>query len=565
MRHHLILLIVVLGSILCFGRSYGQLYESNCYFPQFGKPGEIDTVYGNYDGQQLGLDVFNPGAFTGYPEGKLFIEGLPQNPPFLSSVNPKAAFDLHNFTIEKKLPFNRDNIVSDFAQLHDSKHIDIYGIDGNRDNPRIYWSDDEGNYDSLRVTYLTIPKKKGYIRGLNGFSAGFPCEGHFTSDSVGDIILAISYVPIDSGLTLSYLALYKGGKDLFARGDTSFYDSLFEIPQVTFGNNLIKGDWRGKGIDDFIGIVNGDDNWFYFKNDPPFSLNKFFNALRYDTLLAKWQNPTITKNHGGIALRLFPKDSKDSSEDLYCGFEQVGNPVDDLDFFYKGGKDFGSKRIFAEKPDFLFHSPRFYSSELFGYYINPLEYVGDLTGRGDYLYRIWADLYTNAYEFYYVMGKFMNDQVDMSFRPEPNGTGSFATLDANADGKLDILEGMPIYSTTNDLANGKKNVGLLALIYGSDKLPHKDLSVNKPTIFTGNLKVFPNPAHRYITFLAPKSEVLNIAIFDILGRIVFATKRSGVDDGENITLNLPSLSNGPYILKVFDKEKVYLTQITIIN
>src|SRR5689334_1299053 len=102
-----------------------QLYESNCYFPQFGKPGDVDTLMGVEAYERLGWDVFNPGPFDGYPDGKLFIGGLPQSIPFLSAVDPKPPFDVHNIKPQKKLNFDRGNLISDFAHLHDSKHWDI--------------------------------------------------------------------------------------------------------------------------------------------------------------------------------------------------------------------------------------------------------------------------------------------------------------------------------------------------------------------------------------------------------------------------------------------------------
>src|SRR5260370_34365973 len=98
-----ILSILPILVVFCFGQSYAQLYESNCYFPQFGKPGEIDTLMGIQANEQLGWDVFNPGPFDGYPDGKLFIGGLPQSIPFLSAVDPKPTFDVHNIKPQKNL------------------------------------------------------------------------------------------------------------------------------------------------------------------------------------------------------------------------------------------------------------------------------------------------------------------------------------------------------------------------------------------------------------------------------------------------------------------------------
>ena len=552
------------------GSAKAQLYESNCYFPQFGKPGEVDTVYGSYSGQQLGSDVFGAGPIEGYPDGKIFIQGLPQNVPFLSAINPKPPFDLHTFQIQKKQAFRRDGLIGDFAHLHDSRHWDFYAIDGNRNNPRIYWSDDDGNYDSTKVTYLKIPKRKGYMIGYDNLSSGLPCSAHFTSDTVCDIILGVFYGPIDTGFVTYNLALFNGGNILFSKGDTAYCDSLSFIQgpydDVFARRDIIIGNLREKGRDDLIGINNRGD-WFYFKNNSPFSLQKFWYSMQNDTLLARWQNPLIYQNHGGISMPLFTKLNQNNPIDLICGFEEKGiSGGDVLEFFYRGGKDFGSKRIFADSPDYLFHTPGWYGG-FSGFYIAPgMDFVGDMTGTGNPVIRMVADLNTSANEFYYVMGNALNDRVDMSFSPEPNGIGPFATLDAYGDGKLDVLEGMPSYVTPNDLATGKQNIGLLALIHGSDKIPVNVNSVNPSTESQeSSLNVYPNPASRYIFFHAPNVDLQEIRVFDLLGREALSTKRSGVLTGSKVKIELPVLLTGTYILEISDGKRLYHANISIIN
>jgi len=535
--------------------AYAQLYESNCYFPQFGKSGEIDTLMGSKPNDRVGWDVFNSGPFEGHSDGKLFIGGLP-GIPFLSAVDPVQPFDIHNIKPQKILNFNRGNFIGDFAHLHDSKHWDMYGISAlDRDNPRIYWADDEGNYDTMRVTHLVFPKRHGYA-GANG--SNFPIIGKFTSDTVSDIILTLGYSPIGTGSSPEYLTLYKGGAGLLTKGDSAIFDSSMEVdPIKDYGaDQTITGYLQNVEKESLIGI-DAQGNWFLFQNNTPFSLSKLYTSLLNDTLLAKWQNPSITKDNGGIAMKLFEKSSTDSSDDLLCSFELSGNTVNDLNFFYKGGKDFGSKRIFVDNPDFLFHSPRYYDGSLFGYYIEPgLEFIGDLTGKGDWLYRTWAVLNDDAREYYYVMGKSLNDQVDMSFNPVPTGSGSnYAGFHARSGGRLDVLLGMPTF--------GSNSQGVLALV-NTDNIPINGSSV-KSNNQSASIEVYPNPVTTQFNFHSPEYGNYEIRIYDLLGRSIYHISREAIQLGSSVTVNLPFISSGSYILEISDGKKVYHSQLSIIH
>ena len=555
-----ILLAVNLGTVKA------QLYESNCYFPQFGKPGEIDTVYGDHTGQQLGSDVFNPGPLDKYPQGKIFIQGLPQNLPFLSAIDPKPTFDLHNFQIEKKNAFSKIGLRGGFAHIHDSKHWDFYCADAsNNDNPRIFWADDDGNYDSTKVTYLKLPSRVGRAAFFNGgFNDDVPVTAHFTSDTVCDMILLGQYGTLTFPDTIeNYFVFFNGGSAIF-QIDSLYPDSLYSIIIPDHGiGEIVVGNWRQKGKDDLIGI-DGIGNLYYYKNDPPFSLQKLLYAMTYDTLLSRWENPGVNSPLTFKATSAFPKGINDSSQDLRCDFSLQNNKF--VDHYYKGGKDFGSHRLYINKPDFLFHTPRWYTTGLFGFAQNVFDdNVGDLTGKGFPVQRITYALGNSSYEFYYLLGGALNDHADMSYRPEPGGTGVVANLDANGDGKKDLIEGSSYFTTQSDQDQGKYNVGLLGLIYGSAQIPINLSDVKNPIIKTSDFEVYPNPASSFFSFNSPEAQELQINLFDLLGRKVFHTNRNFVQEHSKLTIQLPALPSGEYVLSISIREKVYHSQLHIIH
>ncbi len=67
--------------------------DSNCYFPQIGVPGEIDTIYGDTAGEELGSFIHNLGPMQGGMPGNMLIANG-NYIPFEVPTGP--TFNLHN-------------------------------------------------------------------------------------------------------------------------------------------------------------------------------------------------------------------------------------------------------------------------------------------------------------------------------------------------------------------------------------------------------------------------------------------------------------------------------------
>lgn len=574
MKNRRIIIVLLFLSLSCVSIIHAQhgACAADCYFPEVGKAGVIDTIYGGYSGQRLGSDVFWSGPTVSNSQGVMFVEGLRENAPFLSALSLAKPFNLHAHSLVNKTTFHRDSMITEFAHLRDTKHLDLIAINSNdRSDPRIYWSDDDGNYDNLRVTHLRIPARKDYIIILDNFNSGFPIHAHLTQDSVSDILLGVRYYNDSLKKRDNYIAFYKGGKNLYIQGDTVLVDSL-ELYEGTddwdFHRDMVSGYWSGNGMEDLIGISPRGGDWFYFKNDSPFSLKKLVSSLKYDTLFTLWQNPKIKHQRGGKALRIFPKQAGDLSDDLLCGFDIGGTNGDASDYFFKGGKNFGSHRLFFDSVDFVFHTVRYYSNFFYGYFIESEYAAGDMTGTGNpCLITVAGDNTGRTFVFFYVMGTAMDDRVDMMYESTPYGGGIYDTLDANGDGKTDVLIGMPNYTTPEDLLAGKQSVGALHLVYGTKLIPVDE--VNEPSFSSGgSIGVCPNPVHKIFTLSIPVMDVpsIDIILIDVLGRVAYRSQEEHMTQLQtSLRVELPELPNGTYLLQVAGGGRIYHTKVSIVN
>src|ERR1035441_410817 len=171
--------------------------DSNCYFPQIGDPTEMDTIVGSMPNQYLGSPIIrNMGMKPNGSYGNMLIGNLV--PPLdganfytLSQVETGPSFNLHHM-IQYLQHLNPDtytgqnsNGLADgfiLGHFRDSQHLDIF--DG-----RIYWADDNGNYDSSRFTVLRENIPVGHTRLPRGPILPW-YVAHLTSDSVDDIVVS---------------------------------------------------------------------------------------------------------------------------------------------------------------------------------------------------------------------------------------------------------------------------------------------------------------------------------------------------------------------------------------
>ncbi len=143
--------------------------DSNCYFPQIGVPGEIDTIYGDSANEELGGFIHNLGPNPDGTPGNMLIGS--EIGASWSETQTGPNFNLHDLKAKaQKLNFN-PNLLH-FCHLHDRNHIDIF-------NGNIYWADDKGNYDSSRYTVLKenlpVNIRPGSHRSVDGWTSALVC------------------------------------------------------------------------------------------------------------------------------------------------------------------------------------------------------------------------------------------------------------------------------------------------------------------------------------------------------------------------------------------------------
>jgi hypothetical protein len=150
----------------------------------------------------------------------------------------------------------------------------------------------------------------------------------------------------------------------------------------------------------------------------------------------------------------------------------------------------------------------------------------------------------------------MDDKVDMFYESSPYGAGGFDTLDANGDGKMDLIEGMYRYVTPEDLGKGKSNVGSVHLVYGSEKIPvhlNPDYAVEEMKhLRQTEMYAFPNPFEErtVLTFENCSRGVMYMDVVNTLGQSVLRETLPDVDGYQQYSADLSTLAAGAYYIRL---------------
>jgi hypothetical protein len=547
-------------------------FDSNCYQPILGVPSEIDSIYGSENQQHLGEFMFGFPPSKDFPDGSIAITGLPNTLPFLSFVPEGPSFNLHD--LNAKLKKSNMQGIGKFGRFHDRKHIDFFG--GNR----IYWADDNGDYDSSRYTDLhpNIIGDKGDDINPATYAA------FLTSDSVFDIV---KLVTVDDTPYVTnrhaYIMFFQGGENLYNKGKNVFADSAFVLgssePYLVLQVPFFQGDFRGSGRED---LITSDDsgNWFFYKNDPPFSMLKFANAIYNDTLFTAWENATDytpgTDNIVADALstKILPHPTDDAQDIMIRGqFHNSKNRRDHIKYVLRGSPSFGSKRLLLSEAEFIFHGPSYYDVTNFSEIILPGMYkdVGDMAGIGNKVLLARDGVPGKAFQFFFDVGKAIDDKADMYYSYATQGSvGSVVPFEADGDNYGDVLISDDAYTTEVDVNLGKSNIGTIQLVHGSPQIPvhlNPKYSVVSRKSSEGILSVFPNPANEktQITFQTPLPERINFTLHDLLGRTIKHWVKDSGGGVENILLYTADLPSGTYVLDFESASQRILQKISIMH
>lgn len=329
--------------------------DSNCYFPQIGDPNQIDTIYGSVNNQMLGgfiIKNFGPNQGGGF--GNLLLGNLDRadhEPSDAGSVSPTLfqvptgpGFSLHNLSTKRVDLSPTDQVGTNpiFAHLRTSKTVDLFN------GFQIFWADDQGNYDSTRATTLRAQLRGASQNGgLGAMNIVPPYIARLTSDTVDDIVVTVStLVDFPSGLDTTFVALFRGGA-ILATKDTAYEDTSaiaypLKVGRSASFHTAYQGDFRGVGREDLL-VMDDSENTTYFKNDRPFSLERFAWAIGHDTIMSRWQQPPIFWDYnneglGNLCMRAMPKATGDSSVDFLLSVVSSLHPQDDSAILiFRGG------------------------------------------------------------------------------------------------------------------------------------------------------------------------------------------------------------------------------------
>ncbi|HEY6171810.1 MAG TPA: hypothetical protein VIX80_06100, partial [Candidatus Kapabacteria bacterium] len=282
--------------------------------------------------------------------------------------------------------------------------------------------------------------------------------------------------------------------------------------------------------------------------------------IQNDTLFSIFDNPSIRGYSpspiDALSMQAFRRPIGDPTVD-YLQVCVTNTSNDRSLWIFKGGPDFGSKRIYIDSPSYLIHHPRKYDSGFndLADWFYPID-CGDMTGTGNRVLGniALAPLGGNAgiYSFY-VLGDAMDSKIDMIYVEQNHPSGSMDTLTADGDGLQDVIIGMPGYTTPKDEAKGWEDVGSLAVIRGSMKIPVKLNSVrNKSLISEGSVIVYPNPLTQKttLTFENCTSGVMYMEVVSSIGASVLREEIPDVDGLQQYAADLSALPAGAYHIRL---------------
>lgn len=573
-------IFLFLLSLCFFSEVRGQgAFDPNCYFPTFGNG--IDTIYGSRNGQALGADLRSVARSPADSDGVVIMHGLPPQIPFLSVVKGGDTFDLHSLT--KQTPKERFGIdigaydYVKFGHFRDTKHIDM--LVGEYD-VTLYWADENGDYDSSRKTLLAT-SFKGDFGGGTGQLLTPPYVANLSSDTVLDVVntIGVNWSVASGKPDSTWLALWRGGQHLYDQGAIAYQDSVLFID--TLGGENIKslrlftftGDFRGVGREDLI-AVDDSNSWLYYKNDLPFSMQKFYDAIRFDTLLSAYENRPngyiVSRNTGGSLLynyKIFAKPHWDMSEDLFSDIPLSNDPMgkNQKIVFFRGGADFGLSRLTLASATDSIYTPYHYDGSfdvpwgLGGVgWQSPI--AGDLTGTGNKVLYCAGGSDFKDMKFFYVLGKAFDDKVDMYYEFSTHFFGSSiggsSVIKANEDTFEDFLIATPSVLDQKDLDRGWEDVGTVHLVKGSDKIP---VTLN-PKYAVEEIKhlrqtemyAFPNPFEQktVLTFENCSRGVMYMDVVNTLGVSVLRETLPDVNGYQQYLADLSTLPAGAYYIRL---------------
>lgn len=550
---------------------FGQAFDLNCYFPVIGKAGELDTIYGSKGGQNLGAHLLNLGPEPGGSFGRIAYYGHPQNPTGWTSVATGYDFDLRKQKVISKMSFVPPGTIVRRGYFRSKDFIDIFVQDGSQ--CYLYWGDEQGNYDTSRVTRLGSPINA--LKNVGAFDRIYPAIADFDNDGLLDIVATIAHGWVNPMRDSIYVAYY-GGRATMDSGARVMPDSIrfwfngAKVGAASYSRRTQSGDFRGAGREDVI-LSAPYGQIFFYRNEGVFSFEKYMHSVWYDTIFAPWQNPKIhidssRQTDVGVyaPMQVLARPSWDKALDLILAFPARDNSDWAINI-YRGGSDFGSRRIFIDSSDERINHP---GATEAGWdavlWPGPMEDCGDMTGTGNKVIRIGASVYpgSTSMSFFYVTGKAIDSKIDM-FVEDDYLVGYGDTITANSDKYQDYIMGSPVYRSMEDHERGVGSVGTIHLLYGTPKIPVKLNPKYSVMREGGDMLAFSLNFRNGRLIVQTDGGITasaKIIVQDVLGRIHDEQAVQLHPGAQLHTLDITDLSSGAYLISVVDGTRILVRQ-----
>ncbi len=205
------------------------------------------------------------------------------------------------------------------------------------------------------------------------------------------------------------------------------------------------------------------------------------------------------------------------------------------------------------------HSPAFYSGDFVGdSWPGDIKDFGDLTGSGNPVLGTRGGYFTFGFTALYVLGKAMDDKIDVFFSQNEGGFGGQDTIQALSDGRTTYIMGGPAYQSPEDQNNGIFQKGSLLVLHGNEKIPvrlnPKFAAVERKKVeeAVGHVYAYPNPfvENTVLTFDNCTGTKMSVDICSSTGAIVKHEETPAVDRLQQYAPDLTSLAPGMYIIRM---------------
>lgn len=543
-------------------RAQGPAFDPDCYFPRVGVLGEIDTIIGGQEGQEMGYALQGLGLQGNSPYQSVVIGGLPALGSAMGEVQSGPNFSLNTLRTTTKKSKIADNalIVKRGPFQHAGSNDAFVLIAGGI--PYIYWGDSNGELSDERRTFLFTPKRG---KKSTFFDTDLSYATYLTSDSVMDVVIGLQLFDEfkEPPVASNFAMLYRGGEHLYMAGDTAYEDEIEFVDSISSIGYSSQGDWRGTGRDDHILAVR-EGHGFFYRNDPPFDLREFVAALSRDTLWADWQFPMgggrMSRLSRTRSMQAFPKHAWDKSVDYMPNFPLRGDSDGNL-WMFRGGLNFGSQRLRIDSPDYMIKHPYRLGQDGMTWGPGFMD-CGDMTGSGNRVLVVGGRSEGSGIAgiaCFYVTGKALDDKIDMFWNESYFAGGPSDTITADKDLLQDFIIGSPEYFQSR---------GTIHVIHGSTKIPvriNPDMEVKSAAEKSSHaIIVYPLPASEEVAISGlDLSGSALLEIFDGVGRTVLTRKVT--PESGRISFDVARLQSGVYPVRISASGSAYLTKISVLR